>query len=210
MQTKLLFVATKLHLISWNKHILFLSSGLNLHAHFLFHVKGLLQFPTTLNKQYECEPGVCHSAYWMGTCKTLHICYIFLLSQPRHTDLHLSHYGMVVIIPVFQELLVLLSVIVVYVFFFFLVSPQCDWGRCRQRHQSFYTRHWHVCGWVGHLAAVSQSGPKEATWGHGPVQRWLRSGGTSEFIFFFNCFSTLPLSYTRFVCLLDSFQLPLV
>lgn len=119
MQTKLLFVATKLHLISWNKHILFLSSGLNLHAHFLFHVKGLLQFPTTLKKQYECEPGVCHSAYWMGTCKTLHICYIFLLSQPHHTDLHLSHYGMVVIIPVFQELLVLLSVIVVYGFFSF-------------------------------------------------------------------------------------------
>lgn len=55
----------------------------------------------------------------MGTCKTLHICYIFLLSQPPHTDLHLSHYGMVVIIPVFQELLVLLSVSVVYVFFSF-------------------------------------------------------------------------------------------
>lgn len=173
MQTKLLFVATKLHLISWNKHILFLSSGLNLQAHFLFHVKGLWQFPTTLNKQYECEPGVCHSADWMGTCKTLHMLH-FLLSQPPHTDLHLSHYGMVVIIAVFQELLVLLCVSVVYVFFLSRF-PSVWLGQMQgTASESLYPTS--ACLWLGW-----SSGCCVAVWSkRGHLRTWPRTTLTSK------------------------------
>lgn len=65
-----------------------------------------------------------------------------------------------------------------------VVSSVClQRDRCRsgQRHPRVHPRHRHVRGRFGYLAAVPQSGPEEAAWGHGPGQRRLRSRGTSGF-----------------------------
>lgn len=61
------------------------------------------------------------------------------------------------------------------------VCPQCERCRCGEWHPSVHPRHRHVYGRLGHLAAVSQSGPEEAAWGHGTVQWRLPIRGTGRF-----------------------------
>lgn len=90
----------------------------------------------------------------------------------------------------------------VSLYYLFSVCLQCDWCRCRERHPSVHPWHRHVRGWLGHLAAVPQSGPEEAAWGHGPVQRRLWSRGTSGFHLRWHAVSWQCLLLTSILCYL--------